>query len=274
MSDLNFDPNVSSAPAPSDIPAPSPATATPVAQPTGAPATTVAPSQPPATGGAPPPGYVPSYRVRETREQYEGKIAEMQTAANAQIEALNRKIQALAGVTPQSQSEEDVIRQQLFKVVPDLKELLELREQLKEVAAQRSEYAEQNQHYWNSYNATQAERLFAKASESYEQPLNDNQKRYLVASFVGWAQGDPEIAARYKTDPSVIDEFWREYSSNVIEPARRAATSSAVGRVASNLPQDTPSGGLRTSQPPQAPANLDDRVGLAWQAFNAAKSGV
>lgn len=256
----------------SDNAAPStPATATPVAQPPVAAASTPATSQPPATGGVPP-GYVPSFRIRETRDQYEAKLASLESSSKTQIEQLTRQIQALTGVVPQNVSEEEVIRQQLYKVVPDLKELLELRKDLQEMAKSRQDVEQQTQHYWKGYNRTQMDKLYKSASETYGQPLTDGQKRYLTNAFVGWAGSDPELADRYQSDPSLVDEFWKEFSSSFIEPARRSATAAATGRAASNLPQDTPSGGLRTSPVPQ-PGNLDERVGQAWQAFNTIKGG-
>lgn len=217
-----------------------------------------------------PPGYVPSFRIRETRDQYEARLA----ASNAEIEQWKAKVQALTGVTPQTRSEEDTVREQLYKVVPDLKEILEMREQLKQMASQKEDYAQQNQHYWNSYNRTQMDRLFKTASDSYDgQPLSDVQKRSLQASFVGWASSDPVLADRYQSDPTLIDQFWKEFSSSFIDPARRSATATAAGRAASGLPQDTPSGGLRTTGVPPEPKDLDDRVGNAWAAFNQIKQG-
>lgn len=272
------DPNVPFAPSgnPSTAVTPdnvtsTPATATPVAPPTGVPASSPAPPQVPATGTVPP-GYVPSFRIRETRDQYEQKIAQLEAARTADIDRLTKQVQALTGVNPPSLSEEETIRQQLYKVVPDLKTLVESRAQLEELIKSKDQYQQQNKHYWQSYNRTQMDRLFKTASDSYGNPISDAQKRYLQASFVGWASGDPELEARYETDPSIVDEFWKEFSSNFIEPARRIATTSAVGRAPSNLPQDTPSGGLRTSAPPEAPKDLDGRVDLAWQAFKQARS--
>lgn len=246
-----------------------PATATPVAPPsTGAANPT--PTQAPATGAAPtvPPGYVPSFRIRETRDQYEARIQALQAERQAEVERYQKQIQALTGVNPPDVSQEEAIRQQLWKVAPDLKELIELKAQLIEMAKSKDDWRQQNDHYWQSYNRQQMDKLFKTASDSYGQALTDPQKRYLAASFVGWAQSDPELVDRYQSDPSLIDEFWKEFSSSFIEPARRVATTAATGRVAQNLPQDTPAGAVRTSASPvEPPKDLDARVDNAWQAF-------
>jgi hypothetical protein len=273
------DPNVPFAPSGnptatvSDNTVPTPATATPVAPPTGVPASPAAPAQPPATGGVPP-GYVPSFRIRETRDQYEAKLAQVESQRNAEIERLTKQVQALTGVTPQNRSEEEVIREQLFKVVPDLKELIAMREQLAAIASQKDDFQQQTQHYWDTYNRTQMDRLYKAASASFDgQPLSDSQKAYIKSSFVGWASSDPQLADRYQTDPTLVDQFWKEFSSSFIDPVRRGATVTATGRAASNLPQDTPSGGLRTGGAPPEPADLDGRVDRAWQAFTQIKNG-
>lgn len=272
------DPNVVSTSVGAPDSAPAPATATPVAPPAAAPTQAAPPPSPAISGqpsnGAPPPGYVPSFRIRETRDQYEAKIASMETANSAKIEQLTRQLQALTGVTPQNRSEEEVIREQLFKVVPDLQKLVALREQLEGMASQREDLVEQNKHYWDSYNRTQMDKLYKAAEGTYGNALTDGQRNYLKAAFVGWASNDPDLAARYQTDPSLIEEFWREFSSSFIEPARRQATANVATRVPANLPQDNPSGALRTSPVPEQDKSLDGTVDRAWATFKQLRTKV
>lgn len=269
MSDPNvISQPVSSTPAPSDSGA-APATATPVANPTQAavPATsTPAPAAPPTSSV--PPGYVPSHRIREIREQESARYSQLEASTKSEIERLTKQVQALTGVTPQTQNESDVIRQQLFKVVPQLEALIKHQEKLERLIANQEQLEQQNNHYWTSYNRTQMGRLFKAAESAYGQPLTDAQKRYLAGSFVGWASGDPELEARYQSDPELVEEFWKEFSSNFVEPARRAATATTVQRAPANLPQDTPSGAaVRTTPAPSQAKDLDGRVDEAWQAF-------
>lgn len=273
MSDPNFNINESNSAAATDITAPSPATATPVAPSAAAP-TPAASTPSPATSGqpsvnpnAPPPGYVPSFRIRETRDQYEARIAQLESANNAKIEQMQRQLQALTGVTPQNQSEEDVIRQQLFKVVPQLQKLLEIQEKLEASVGAQEELKAQQTHYWESYNRQQMNSLFKAAEDTYGTSLSDSQRNYLKAAFVGWASADPELASRYQNDPTLVTEFWKEFSSSFVDPARRVATANTAARVPANLPQDNPSGSVRTSQPLDPPKNADEVVDRAWATF-------
>lgn len=272
MSDPNFNVTETNSAAGTETPAPSPVAATP-ATPTPAPATPGATpnpatvGQPSANPNAPPLGYVPSFRIRETRDQYEAKIANLEAANNAKIEAMQRQLQALTGVTPQNQSEEDVIRHQLFKVVPQLQKLLEIQEKLEASISGQEQLREQQTHYWESYNRQQMNSLYKAAEETYGTPLSDGQRNYLKAAFVGWASGDPELALRYQNDPNLVNEFWKEFSSSFIDPARRVAAANTAARVPANLPQNNPSGTVRTSQPVEPAKNADEVVDRAWATF-------
>lgn len=275
MSDPNIQQPVST-PSAGDTAVQTPAAATPAVPAAQSPAIPTTPTATPTTQVPPQqpnPNVVPSYRLREQRDQYEARIQQLQTQNQSEIDRLQKQIQALAGVTPQNQSQADVIREQLYQVVPDLKELLEMREQLKEVTAQREDFVQQSRHYWESYNRSQMDRLYKTFGDSYGQPLSDAQKSYLKAAFIGWASNDPELASRYQTDPSLVDEFAKEFSSSFVEPARRIATTQNVQRTTPALPQDTPSGNVRVTQPIDPPKDLDDRVSRAWQAFDTIKKG-
>lgn len=265
------DPNVTAnTPAASETPATPVATPTPVASAqVGSPATPIAPANTPAPAisGQPPQGYVPSHVLRERTAQYEARMAQAEAVNTAKIEQLTRQLQALTGVTPQNVSEEETIRQQLFKVVPDLQKLIAMREQLETMSASRDEIVNQNQHYWQSYNRTQMDRLYKNFETNYGQPLSDSQRNYIKAAFVGWASNDPDLAERYQTDPTLVDEFAKEFSSNFVEPARRQATSATAARVPANLPQDSPSGALRSTPVPEGPKDLDATVDKAWAQF-------
>jgi hypothetical protein len=277
LSDPNFNVTQENSAAPTDISAPSPVAATPATPSAAAPTPAASPNpaitgQPPANPGAPPLGYVPSFRIRETRDQYEAKIASLEAANNAKIESMQRQLQALTGVTPQNQSEEDVIRQQLFKVVPQLQKLLEIQEKLESSVASQEELKAQQTHYWESYNRQQMNSLFKAAEETYGTSLSDGQRNYLKAAFVGWASNDPELASRYQNDPTLVTEFWKEFSSSFIDPARRQAVSNTAARVPANLPQDNPSGAVRTSQPLEPAKNADEVVDRAWATFKQLRS--
>lgn len=272
MSFDNIDTNVSNTPADASVSAtPSPATpenpnAAPTATPQGAP-----------TGGTPQgnpgEGMVPSYRLRETREQVTRQLQsqwqQREQDYQSRLDAMQRQLQALVGVTPQEDPQVDAVRQQFAKLYPGLSQLEERAKQLQDLVSRSQDLEAQNQHYWTSYGRQTMDRLYSKAGEALGGQLSDAGKRALHSAFVGYVQSDPELTQRYASDPTVVDEFVQLWQSNFIDPVRRTATAtvqSQTNPAARVLPQDTPSG------PPQAtPAprlnGLDERANAAWAAW-------
>ncbi len=262
---------------------PSPAEATPSATPQ--PATPAAPAFPvatpqvtpaSATPSTPPEGFVPSYRIREAREaavrQANEQSAREIAAIRAEAEQYRRQLHSLVGATPaQNQNPEvDAIRAQFKQVYPGLAELEELKDQIKSVLGQQQDYSQQIQHYWTTYGRQTMDSLYAKASETFGGNLSDEAKRNLYTSFVGFVQSSPEIESRYGNDPSLVDDFWKAFTSSFIDPVRRTAVTGAIGRVPMALPQDTPSGAPRSTPPPQM-KDMDERANAAWAQFQQLK---
>ncbi len=264
-----------------NTPAPSDTGGTPAPAPTGAPApqaTYVAPASPSAVpGGSPAPatgapgdGWVPSYRVRETREaafreaqsHYERQLQNQRT----EFERVQKQLQALVGVQGPQNPEIDQVRKQFGQLYPGLAKLEERYGDIEGILARAGDFETQNQHYWQTYGQQTINKLFNLAQESYGQPLNDEQKRGLHTSFLGFVQSSPEMTQRYASDPTLVEEYWKVFSSSFIDPARRAATTQVAGRVPAGLPQDSPGGAPRTTPVPQA-ANLDERAAQAWAAY-------
>ena len=259
-------------PTPSPDPTPAPAISgtpavTPAATPQGG-------SQSPATGGAPGEGWVPSYRLREAREaaQREAHQREQQIEARyqAQLQDQQRRLQVLAGVTPPDDPEIDQVRGQFSKLYPGLSELEKRAKDIFAVLERSGDLEAQTNHYWQTHGRQTMDRLFSHASESLGSPLTDEAKRTLHASFTGFVQSSPELTARYSSDPTLVEDFWKAFSSSFIEPARRATAAAAQGRAPGALPQDTPSGAPRTTPAPQG-GSLDDRVNAAWNSYNTTR---
>ena len=278
MSDFN-------APAPTPVaePTPQPSQAAPVPAPAPQSATPTAPSaagptpsnaQTPAIG-APDggrEGWVPSYRLREAREaatrqaqtEYAQKMAGLQT----ELDRYKSQLHAVVGVTPPGDPETEGIKQQFARIFPGLAQLEQRAKEIEALTERAGDFDMQASHYWNNYGRQTMDRLFGLAAETLGGPLNDEAKRVLHSSFVGYLQSSPELSDRYSNDPSVVDEFWRTYSSNFIDPVRRSATVNAAGRTGVPLPQDTPGGAPRATPVPQ-PGNLDERAAAAWASYNA-----
>src|ERR1700682_6204179 len=105
-------------------PSATPATATPVAP---AQPATQATSAAPATGGESREGWVPSYRIRESREAAirEANESFSQKEANyrSQLEQVQRQLHALVGVQPTKNPEEQAVRDQFGQLYPGLNKL-------------------------------------------------------------------------------------------------------------------------------------------------------
>lgn len=242
------------------------ASAPQVATPPGSPA--------PAIGGAPE-GMVPSYRLREAREAAERQASDRYNAQIAQIrgeaDRYKTQLQALVGVQAPQNPQEDAIKSQFYTLFPRLKEIEASHDQLQQIMSDAQLLRQQNEHYWTSYARTAMDRLYAHAQESLGSPLTDEGKRALHNAFTGFVSSSPELTARFEQDPSLVEEFWKMFTSSFVDPVRRSSTATVAGRTNVALPQDTPSGAPRVQGAPQ-PKNLDDRADAAWQLFNTLKS--
>lgn len=258
---------------------PSQGDATPSPAPVAAPATPAAPA-PAATPqiGAPPAsatpsipeGYVPSYRLREAREaairQAQEQWGSKESQYQAQLEQMQQQMRALLGVSQPANPQIEQVKQQFSQLYPGISSLEEKAQAIQQLLERSQELEQQNTHYWQSYGRQTLDRLFNKAQETFGQPLTDEAKRFLHSNFIGFIQSSPEMEQRYAQDPSIVEDFWRSFSSNFIDPARRVAAAGVQNRAPGALPQDTPSGAPRSTPPPQH-AGLDDRVASAWAQY-------
>jgi hypothetical protein len=158
------------------------------------------------------------------------------------------------------------VRNQFGQLYPGLAKLEERAADLMGLIDRAGDMESQNSHYWQTYGRQTMDRLFEHASTSLGSPLTDEGKRSLHAAFSGFVTSSPELTARYANDPSLVDEFWKAFTSSFIDPVRRTASATVSGRVAGNIPQDTPGGAPHVNPGPK-PANLDDRASLAWTQY-------
>ena len=235
---------------------------------------TQATSQPPATGGQAtgPEGWVPSYRLREAGE---AAFRRAQTEAQAEIQRIKseaeqykRQLHSLVGVQQPANPEVDAVRQQFAQLYPGLSKMEERTAQLEQLLERAGDLGSQTNHYWQSYGRQAMDRLFTHAATSLGAPLTDEGKRTLHSSFTGFVQSSPELTERYANDPTLVEDFWKAFSSSFIDPVRRTASAGLAGRAMGGmaLPQDSPSGAPRATPAP-APANLDERAANAWVQY-------
>ena len=270
---MSEDVNVSGTPAASETAAPAaPAAATPTAAATPA-ATPQATPQAQATPSAPD-GYVPSYRLREAREaaareaatKYNGEMAQIK----AELDRYRSQVQALVGVSQPQNQESDAIKQQFFQLFPWAKTLEERFGDVENLIDSQGDLKAQTDHYWTSYGKQTMDKLFTLATDSLGTPLTEEGKRQLHASFVGFVQSSPELTNRYASDPTIVEDFWKTFTSSFVDPVRRASSANVQQRAAAGarLPQDSPSGAPQVSQAPKL-TGLDERAAAAWAEYQS-----
>ena len=262
----------------SDIVIDTPATGAPVA-PAAEPSTPApqAVTQPvsPAPASPEPPAWLPA-RLKEERDrairQYESQVVARKDAEyNARYGELERKYNALAGVTPPPDPQVQSVRQQFSQLYPGLAQLEEHANDLLAIRAQAGDLQAQTQHYWQSHGRQTMDNLYRHAAESMGAPLTNDGKNVLHNAFVGYVQSSPELAQRYASDPSIVEDFWKSFTSTFIDPVRRAASATVAGRVPGALPQDTPGGAPQATPAPKL-NGLDERVAAGWNQYtNTAK---
>lgn len=221
-----------------------------------------------------PEGYVPSYRLREARDaaarEAETRYNQAQQQYQQELTQLRSQVQALVGVKPQTASnpEVDQIRQQFAQVFPELAKLAERANDLESLMERAGDLDNQTNHYWTQYGRQTMDRLFDHANKSMGVPLTEQAKQQLHSAFVGFVQSSPERSQRYATDPTIVEDFWNDFTNSFIDPVRRGASAQVQQRaqVSSNIPQDTPGGAPRSTPAPQL-KNIDERADAAWSLY-------
>jgi hypothetical protein len=282
----DFDPNVSqSAPATSApdsgsaVTTPTPAIqGTPAAQPATHAAPGTAPdqggTQAPATG-APGEGWVPSWRLRETREnvlkEARGFFETKEQEFKRREEELQSKIAALAGFGPKPNPEVTAVRDQFGNLYPGLSKLEQQADTILQLLEKAGEMESSTSHYWQSYGQGAVNKLFSSAEKDLGAPLSDEAKHTLYSSFEGYIRSSPELTNMYASDPTFPEKYWKAFSSSFIDPVRRVSAASAQTRAGVPVPQDTPASAPRVGQP-QKPGSLDERVNQSWTAYQQSKT--
>ena len=220
-------------------------------------------------------GWVPPYRIRETREavarEWQTQLSQREAAHKQELDQIRSQLHALVGVQPSNVNPEvSAVRQQFAQLYPQLAKLEERGADLETLIERAGDLEAQTNHYWQSYGQQVTNRLFDVAAQSLGSQLSDEGKRQLHAQFVGYVSQSPEMQSRYTNDPTIVEDFWKQFTSNFIDPVRRASTAGIANRAAgvANLPQDTPSGQVRGTPAPKL-NGLDERVAAGWAQYQA-----
>ena len=218
--------------------------------------------------------WLPPYRAREMRDaatreatqKYQGEMSQIKT----ELDRYRSQVQALVGVTPQQNTESDAIKTQFFNLFPWAKKLEERFGDVESLIDRSQDMNAQVDHYWTTYGNQSMDRLFKLATDGLGAPLNDESKQQLHSSFVGFIQSSPERQARYASDPSIVDDFWKQFTQSFVDPVRRASSAGIAQRatLGARLPQDSPSGAPQSSPGPKL-NGLDERAAAAWAEFQS-----
>lgn len=226
--------------------------------------------------------WMPRHRFNEVSNQNRDLTTRL-TQAEARAAEAERRVAALAGVTPQDQNTQkaEQVKAAFFEMFPQLKVLSDLTpEQLTAVlsgASTGAQTAQQSEaRYWANHGKQQVQGISARVAEALNlERLEPEQENDLRESFAVWfknkaqseldASNGEESATlqRYEDgDSKLLDEFVARYVKTWVEPARRVSTARVVNRT-----RPTPNSGGRaqvtTVQRPDKFKDLDDRLDFA-----------
>jgi hypothetical protein len=177
-------------------------------------------------------------RERQQRQQLEQQFRSQQQQAQqwqAQLEERNRQIQALTGAKAPNASEaqDEEIKQRLFQLVPWMAKLNDEQiDRLLQLGESANTLQETTQHYWTSHGRSMLSDLHATVAEELgSDDLTPFQKKTLTDAYIREAERNPEFLQRHEQgDPTLLQEFAKEFLADWFETARRKVTSTAVSQ--------------------------------------------
>jgi hypothetical protein len=169
-------------------------------------------------------------KERQTRQRLEQQLATHQ----AELDARQRRIQALAGVNPQSEEEAELeaVRERVKKLFPVLGRLTDEKlEKLLSLDERSGGLEEAAQHHWSRHATTMLDSLQKAVAEEIGSDLTDRQKKALGRAYVAEAESDPEFLKRHEAgDTKLIEEFAKGWIEDWFEPARKQVVTTEVNR--------------------------------------------
>lgn len=251
--------------------APAPAAPSAPAAPTGGQPSAPAPSAP--VGGAPaapaaPPNAPAGFTYKEDRSNWvPSHVVRQNTDRIRQMEndlLLERqRVAALSGVKPPTaprNPEHDQIRNQLYEVAPELRELADLKDKLKELTGldlnEIKQIRSSQDQVWQAHGNSVLRTLTEKVKAAYGgAELSPKALQRVARAFVAEVGEDEDLRQRYEAgDLSIIDEFVKDYTGAVLDPYRR--TANVAQNQQHNLARRLPRGGGSSAIVGAPPQNL------------------
>ena len=240
--------------------------------------------------------WVPRHRLGE--ESTKRTTAEQERDRfKADLEASNRRVQALAGVNPQDpkaaeeQEVVDTISRILEAKYPGMKILEKLTpEQFESVLQSAQGSATAADAYWDRHRDAQFDSLYGEAQKVLSvEKLSDKQQRQIRDAYAAeyracmgerarlaqdGRQPEPNdfVARHLRSDPSLAKEFVKEFLNEWFEPARRTVTQSTVRRQSRPVPNGG-RGETVVTRLPEMDLSTEDGFKKAMAAARAANSG-
>lgn len=171
-------------------------------------------------------------KERKQRQALEQRLRDQETA----LENERRRVQALAGVTPQSDSDAEaaVVREQFAKLFPGLARLNneQLLERLEGLLSQADVHEDTTKRYWADRARQMTSGVIERVSKELGGELSERQISRIRSAYAAAAEADPEFLARHEAgDQKLIEEFAKEWIEDWFEPARRKVVTNEVGRL-------------------------------------------
>lgn len=169
-------------------------------------------------------------KERRTRQQYEQDIVRHRS----ELEQANRRIQALAGVAPQSEGEQEAeqIRARFRQLFPELADLTaDDIKALRDLKAQASGLQDATTHHYKLHGRKMLDAVGAAVSKHVGGTLSPRQLARLESAYVREAETHPEFLERHDSgDLKLVEEFTKEWIDDWFEPARRRVTQTELDR--------------------------------------------
>ena len=233
------------------------------------PTVTPEPSPPPTPPAPTPPA--PEYKYSEDRsnwlppDRYRAAEAATNKAARealqwrTQYEDANRRIAALAGVTPKApEAEEQEKIARAFYALPQFAHLRGLTPQVMErlmaMTERGDEYEQGIRYQWDRLR----DRTFKTVVEHIQDTLgldtiDPDMAEDIHGMFRQWARSQPDqetFRLRYEAeDPKLMTEFLDRYKAKHIDPIRRSAAASLARPAQARVPRGGPSQPVVTQKP-------------------------
>jgi hypothetical protein len=217
------------------------------------------PVQPPRDGT-----WIPRERLNEQQMRYEAQLRQMQS----ELERARTPQQRPAPTN----AEHDAIRQRLFEIAPQLKDLLDLdAKELKDMLSQRPQVEAHTQHYWTVVGAGALRQIRGGLEKLYGGKPDQFVQEGVETHFANWLKSDPEAFQRYiQQDPDLVPAFLKRYETQALDPIRRQALVSEQQRAQrrANLPPSGPrTSQLGAGQKKEKPKTEDELHEQAWEAL-------